>query len=55
MPDLKHWRILDLQGLTPEAEQARERLRKHLDDLEMAAKTFEAKMARAAAKAQAEG
>lgn len=55
MPVLKHWRIFDLQGLTPEAEQARERLRKHLDDLEFAAKTFEAKMARAAAKAQAEG
>jgi acyl-[acyl-carrier-protein] desaturase len=52
MPVLKHWRVFDLQGLDPEAEQARERLRTHLDELDVAAKQFEAKMARAAAKAE---
>lgn len=48
MPILKHWRIFELSGLDADAEQARERLRDHLDRLEQQARQFEARLARAA-------
>jgi acyl-[acyl-carrier-protein] desaturase len=47
MPILKHWRIFELSGLDADAEQARERLREHLDRLEAQARQFEARLARA--------
>jgi acyl-[acyl-carrier-protein] desaturase len=47
VPILRHWRIFELEGLDAEAEAARERLARHLDDLEQAAQRFEAKMAAA--------
>ena len=52
MPIIRHWRLFEITGLTPEAEQARERLREHLDKLEFQARQFEAKMARSAEAAQ---
>jgi acyl-[acyl-carrier-protein] desaturase len=45
MPILKHWRIFELSGLDPAAEEARRRLAEHLDKLERAARRFEEKMA----------
>jgi acyl-[acyl-carrier-protein] desaturase len=45
MPILKHWRIFELTGLDPAAEEARRRLAEHLEVLDRAAKRFEAKLA----------
>jgi acyl-[acyl-carrier protein] desaturase len=45
MPILKHWRIFELTGLDPAAEEARRRLAEHLDVLDRAAKRFEEKLA----------
>ena len=45
MPILKHWRIFELTGLDPAAEEARRRLADHLDKLDRAAKRFEEKLA----------
>ena len=52
MPILRHWRLFELTGLDAEAEQARERLREHLDKLEQQARQFEARMARNAEAAE---
>jgi acyl-[acyl-carrier-protein] desaturase len=48
LPILKHWRIFELTGLDPAAEEARRRLVEHLDKLDRAAKRFEEKLALAA-------
>jgi acyl-[acyl-carrier-protein] desaturase len=45
MPIIQHWRIFELTGLDAAAEEARRRLAEHLDNLDQAAKRFEAKMA----------
>jgi acyl-[acyl-carrier-protein] desaturase len=45
MPILKHWRIFELTGLDPAAEEARRRLAEHLDKLDRAAKRFEERIA----------
>jgi len=41
LPLLTYWRVFDLQGLDPTAEQARTRLVEHLDGLDRAAKRSE--------------
>jgi acyl-[acyl-carrier-protein] desaturase len=45
LPIIQHWRIFELTGLDPAAEDARRRLAEHLDKLDQAAKRFEEKMA----------
>jgi acyl-[acyl-carrier-protein] desaturase len=47
-PLLRHWNLFGLEGLQPEAEQARERLTAHLDRTDRLASRFEAKRTRAA-------
>jgi acyl-[acyl-carrier protein] desaturase len=44
-PILRHWKIFDLEGLSPEAEDAREKLSAFLDDLDSKASRFEEKRA----------
>ena len=41
MPILRHWRIFDLEGLSPEAEIDRQRLVVYLRDLDASARRFE--------------
>ena len=48
LPIITHWRIFELTGLDAAAEEARKRLAEHLEELDIAAKRFEEKMARAA-------
>ncbi|MBA2445763.1 MAG: acyl-ACP desaturase [Nocardioidaceae bacterium] len=43
MPVLRFWKVFDLEGLSPEGEQARVELSELLDDLEKAAARFEDK------------
>ncbi|CAN5635255.1 acyl-ACP desaturase [soil metagenome] len=45
LPVIKHWRIFELEGLDGAAEEARRRLAEHLDQLDVAARKFEAKLA----------
>jgi acyl-[acyl-carrier-protein] desaturase len=45
LPILRHWSIFELEGLDPQAEEARRRLAAHLDQLEVAARRFEEKHA----------
>jgi acyl-[acyl-carrier-protein] desaturase len=45
VPILRHWRIFELEGLIPAAEEARQRLQEHLDALEVSARRFEARVA----------
>jgi acyl-[acyl-carrier-protein] desaturase len=45
VPTLNHWRIWDLEGLDPAAEEARRRLADHLDELEAQARRFEERRA----------
>lgn len=45
LPVIKHWGIFELPDLDAAAEAARTRLAKHLDDLEQAARKFEARLA----------
>ncbi|MEX1171988.1 MAG: acyl-ACP desaturase [Chloroflexota bacterium] len=45
LPIIKHWRIFELEGLDGAAEEARQRLAAHLDQLDVAARKFEAKLA----------
>jgi acyl-[acyl-carrier-protein] desaturase len=45
MPIINHWRIFELTGLDPAAEEARRRLAEHLEVLDRAAKRFEEKLA----------
>ena len=47
LPVIKHWGIFELPNLDAAATTARERLAQHLDDLELAAQKFEARLARA--------
>jgi acyl-[acyl-carrier-protein] desaturase len=44
-PVLRHWKLFDLEGLSPEAEEAREELGTFLEDLENRAARFEEKRA----------
>ena len=41
MPILRHWRIFELEGLSPEAEVERQRLAVYLRDLDASARRFE--------------
>ena len=45
LPVIKHWGIFELPNLDAAAEAARRRLAQHLDDLEQAARRFEARLA----------
>ena len=47
-PLLRHWKLFQIQGLDPEAEQARDRLAAHLATIDRLASRFEAKRTRAA-------
>jgi acyl-[acyl-carrier-protein] desaturase len=47
-PLLRYWNLFDLEGLPPEAEQARDRLAAHLAKTDRLASRFEAKRMRAA-------
>ncbi len=47
LPVIKHWGIFELPNLDAAATAARERLAQHLDELEQAARKFEARLARA--------
>jgi acyl-[acyl-carrier-protein] desaturase len=47
-PLLRYWKLFQIQGLRPEAEQARERLATHLAKTDRLASRFEAKRMRAA-------
>ena len=42
---LRHWKLFELEGLSPEAEEAREELGAFLEDLENRAARFEEKRA----------
>ena len=44
-PVLRAWKVFDLEGLSPEAEQAREKLAAFMDELERKASRFEDKRA----------
>jgi len=45
LPVIKHWRIFELEGLDGAAEEARRKLAEHLEQLDVAARKFEAKLA----------
>ena len=45
LPIIRHWGIFELTNLDAAATAARERLARHLDDLEQAARKFEARLA----------
>jgi acyl-[acyl-carrier-protein] desaturase len=47
-PLLRYWNLFQLEGLRPEAEQARDRLAAHLAQTDRLASRFEAKRMRAA-------
>jgi acyl-[acyl-carrier-protein] desaturase len=44
-PVLRHWKLFELEGLSPEAERAREQLDAFLEQLETKASRFEEKRA----------
>jgi acyl-[acyl-carrier-protein] desaturase len=44
-PILRHWKVFDLEGLSPEGEQARDKLAEYLDQLDVKAARFEEKRA----------
>ena len=46
LPIVRHWGILDLSGLDAAADEARQRLVEHLEQLEAAAQRFEERVAR---------
>jgi acyl-[acyl-carrier-protein] desaturase len=48
-PLLRYWKLFQLDGLHPQAEQARDRLAAHLAKTDRLARRFEAKRAAAAA------
>jgi acyl-[acyl-carrier-protein] desaturase len=58
-PVLRHWKLFDLEGLSAEGEQAREKLASFMDDLDRKASRFEekreAQRARQAARREAAG
>jgi len=51
---LRHWKLTDIEGLTPEAEEARERLVSYIDRMGSIARRLAAKRAREQAEAVAE-
>ena len=51
-PLLRHWNLFALEGLPPEADQARDRLAAHLAKTDRLASRFEAKRAAATANEQ---
>ena len=55
LPVLKHWGIFELEGLDAAAEDARRRLAEHLEQLDVAARKFEAKLQANEARALAQG
>ncbi len=55
LPILKFWKFFELTGLDAEAEQARERVRVHLDELEASARQLEARLARSRANQAVDG
>jgi acyl-[acyl-carrier-protein] desaturase len=55
LPIVRHWGILDLSGLDAAAEEARQRLVEHLEQLETAAQRFEERVARSGAPRLAPG
>ncbi|MFP5342979.1 MAG: acyl-ACP desaturase [Candidatus Limnocylindria bacterium] len=55
LPVIKHWRIFELEGLDAAAEEARRRLAEHLDQLDVAASRFEARLQAQEARALASG
>ena len=52
LPVLKYWRFFEIAGLDARAEEARERVRAHLDSLEVAARKLESRLERMATSAQ---
>jgi acyl-[acyl-carrier protein] desaturase len=48
VPLLRYWNLFSLEGLPPQADQARERLAAHLAKTDRLASRFEAKRMRAA-------
>lgn len=48
IPILRHWKVFELEGLNAAAEQARQRLQVHLDELDVQARKFEARVAESA-------
>jgi acyl-[acyl-carrier-protein] desaturase len=52
-PLLRHWNLFQIQGLRPEADQARDQLAAHLAKTDRLASRFEAKRAATAAANQA--
>jgi acyl-[acyl-carrier protein] desaturase len=55
LPIVRHWGILDLSGLDAAAEEARQRLVEHLEQLEAAAQRFEERVARSGSARLASG
>ena len=55
MPIVHHWRIFELTGLDAAAEEARQRLAEHLEQLDAAARRFEERVARSGATRLASG
>ena len=52
---LRHWNVEEIEGLSPEAEEARTRLIKRMGRIAKVGRRFTAKQAEAAAKAESEG
>jgi hypothetical protein len=52
---LRHWNIEGLQGLSPEAEEARTRLLKRMERIARAGRRFDSRRAEARAKSEAAG
>ena len=55
LPIVKHWGLLELSGLDAAAEEARQRLVEHLEQLDAAARRFEERVARSATQRLATG
>jgi len=55
LPIVKHWGLLELSGLDAAAEEARQRLVEHLEQLDVAARRFEERVARSATQRLATG
>jgi acyl-[acyl-carrier-protein] desaturase len=54
-PILRHWKVFDVEGLSPEGEQARDKLAEFLDQLDVKAARFEEKRAAQQARQAARG
>ena len=55
LPIVKHWGLMELSGLDAAAEEARQRLVEHLEQLDAAARRFEERVARSATQRLATG